>query len=188
MLMVGSAVLYLRLLWLGGSRDNLLGFIGAALIAGWLLREYLRALRREGCSIVPYFEREIGGIDTFASGYAVARNCQRLDELAQRVGAEPLSEFGYEDDIHAYFLGVKAFENRLKWFDATRGRVAISKLLGAVRADPSGFKDADAIIAELERIEHALRKAAAANVRFCLLCRGEGVSPMEIEKREGTFW
>src|SRR2546423_1512443 len=64
--------------------------------------------------IVPYFRRRVGlrGLMPFKGGEALARNCRSLDELASRLGVEPLSSFGFADDRRG---------ETLQWHDAEAG-------------------------------------------------------------------
>ncbi|MBX3435743.1 MAG: hypothetical protein KF847_20690 [Pirellulales bacterium] len=49
--------------------------------------------------LTPYFQRTVGEIETFLSGKALARNLRFLDDRAVQQGVEPLSSFGFADDL-----------------------------------------------------------------------------------------
>ncbi|MBS0262283.1 MAG: hypothetical protein JSS02_10065 [Planctomycetes bacterium] len=129
-------------------------------------------------SIVPYFQSEIGGIESFASGYAVARACQSLDALAAELGLLPLSAFGFNDD----WAG-----EQLVWHAPAEGLATCQGLLAALADRPGALPGQERVIRELRRIAAALQKAHEKKIPFCLLLRvGDGTNAMEWEQRQGT--
>lgn len=133
-----------------------------------------------GPSIKPYFEKRIGGIDTYSHGRAIAKNCKALDQAALDLGIEPLSSFGFED----------SFKNaNLTWYDSRSGLKSVQALLHFVRLKSGAVCDTQAVITELERIETALKKAGEQNVSFCLtIDTTHTTNAMEHEQREGSFF
>ena len=140
------------------------------------------------CAIVPYFERRRTGGGSGRSGYreqmppgsALARNCQRLDELALSNGTKPLSFFGFDDDLVGEVL---------HWHDAAEGLATIEGLLKAVASKHSEFPDSDAIVEDLQDMRFYLKDAASARIRFCFLLReGVGRSGHEDAVRKGCLW
>lgn len=114
--------------------------------------------------VVPSFERRVGlkELSPFSSGRQVARNLGELDRRAISLGVAPISSFGFDEK---------------QWFDANDG-------LRTVRV----LEDAEP---ELGAIAVALEKAAEQGIRFCFVLRQGGdefISPMEMERRRGSFW
>lgn len=137
-----------------------------------------------GARIVCYFRQQAGDTEdaAFRRGFALARNCQRLDRLAAEMGLEPLSAFGFEDD-HA--------REQVEWHSPGSGLETVTGLIRRIEQDPECVPDASATLADLQAIETALQKAADHGVDFCFLLRigrSLAVSPKEIESRQGSFW
>lgn len=109
--------------------------------------------------VVPYFGSRVGEIETYTHGGAIARRVGELDELAGALGVRPLSVFGWNDD----FAG-----EPLVWHESAEGLVTVEALLDHLRAEGA---DEAPIIDDLERIAHALARAAEKEIRFCLLLR-----------------
>jgi len=144
----------------------------------WFALGILSAFSVAGTTIVPYFQRQLGDIHTFARGHEVAKCCQKLDELALRLGLTPLSAFGFNDD----FAG-----EELAWHAPELGLSTVSGLLLALSQGSHISEKREQLVTELTAIEDALRKASDRSVPFCLLVRaGGGTNSMEWEQRKGT--
>lgn len=163
-------------------------------------------------SILPYYKK--GGPemplvegDTFLHGKALVRNCAYLDSLAERHGLEPLSNFGFYND-----LGGKS----PVWYDAERGLKTVSGLLRLLEQQPALWypeeyfeeyfeeylkeypqaspdmvalaRDLDPLLDDLGRLEASLAHAHEISVPFCLLLRyGNSASGQEMDVRAGYF-
>jgi hypothetical protein len=132
--------------------------------------------------IVPYFRQYLGDIDTFSSGQTLARNCRQLDQLAGEMHLLPLSAFGFNDDR----LG-----EQVAWHDPQQGLETVTGLLQKIRSQPETVADAEALVAELEKIATALQKAEERGISFCFILRegmDRAIVPMEMDLRQGKFW
>ena len=116
---------------------------------------------------------------SFLGGKALARNCIDLDTLAREVGLEPLSRFGFADDLGG---------GQVTWYSPARGLRTVSGLLMALRQDPTLLREAEAVIAELFLVEANLRDAVRHQAPYCLLLRyGSVTSGHEMDVRQGYF-
>lgn len=125
--------------------------------------------------IVPYFESRIGRHDAFRHGAVVARRCASLDELCLARGVRPISSFGFADDIRG---------ERVVWYDASEGLLTIRELVAAVHEEILLGED-------LRAMEQALLRASEEDIRFCFILRNgmdHYISPMEMDRRVGSFW
>lgn len=129
-------------------------------------------------TIVPYFQKQLGEIHTFAQGHAIAKNCQKLDELALRAEFTPLSAFGFNDDLAG---------EELTWHAAQQGLATITGLLLALRQSSQRCAQHEQLLNELTAVQHALQRASDQGVPFCLLLRTTGfTSGQEWEVRKGS--
>ena len=172
---VGGVLLY-RVLW-GRNPDDV------ALAAAWWAMGGLVAIGFVGAwrsaarwaSVHPYFERRVGGISTFASGYAVARHLPWLDEVADACGVPKLSSFGWNDDWRG---------EKLVWHAPESGREVIGCLLESL---PERFAPGHALYEELGAMDRALEAAGAKQIRWCLLLRHNNMTNgLEWDQRQGT--
>ncbi len=148
-------------------------FLVVILIAFLNLLDYYRNVR-----IIPYFERPVGGIDTFLGGEALVRQIQPLDDLAAEIGVTPLSDFGFADDLDG---------EAMTWHAAEHGLRSVQALLDALESQPDRVGQAQATISDLRKIADALGKARDGEIRFALLIRhGNGTSLSEWERRKGS--
>lgn len=93
-----------------------------------------------------------------------------------REGCEPLSTFGFADDLNG---------ETLIWHDAARGLKTVATLLSRCEAE---IEPLMGVKLDLEHLKSALEDAARKNVSFCLLLRHSnvwGVGEMNI--RQGHF-
>ena len=146
-------------LWMGvGGIGPWIGLVIALLIAGgcaWGSIKGFFAVR-----LFPYYEQPVGDVNTFLSGHALARNCLRLDRLAEARGLRTISAFGFNYALRG---------ETIVWHEAAAGRLTITGLLAAVAATPDAVDDAVAVKAELEKVLHALEEAGRKQIRFAFL-------------------
>ena len=118
-------------------------------------------------SVVPYFPRKVGEIDTFGQGEFLARHMAELDEIAASLGLRALSSFGWNDDI----------ENEiLLWHESAEGLKTVNALLDYLQSEEIARIEYAGITADLKRIAHALERADAQGIAFSLLLRHSTVS------------
>ena len=147
--------------------------------------------------ILPYFQKisgverlggsgvkELGGIDSYLHGYAIARNCQALDILAAELNLPLLSDFGFNDDHRG---------EEPTWHPAEAGLSTITRLLQELRrkdvSREMSLDKPDEVVADLERIELALCRARDKSVPFCfILLVRDFTNAQEHEQRLGTFF
>jgi hypothetical protein len=128
--------------------------------------------------IIPYFQRRVGEIDTFLAGEALARRLRCLDRLAAFCGVTPLSEFGFNDDLR---------NEPLLWHPADHGLQSVHALLSALEEKSDVVEDRAVLVRDLQKLEHALSRAAQQGIPFCLLLRhGNATSGHEWSVRQGT--
>ena len=137
--------------------------------------------------IVPYFAEQLGDSECYKHGRAVARNCEKLDRLADRISTRRLSSFGFDDDLRG---------ETLTWHPADIGLKSVTDLLEHLdqlpvsgRSDETADGDLTEMASDLERFESALRSAAERDVRFCLvLLYATGTKVREHDLGEGSFF
>ncbi|NBV24884.1 MAG: hypothetical protein EBS05_23565 [Proteobacteria bacterium] len=155
----------------------------ASVLFFWFLRNAFAEFREvQNARIVPYFQQRGGKGEAFTTGLALSRNCEQLDKLAVELSLEPLSHFGFADDISS---------EAVQWHSASAGLYSVRGLLHYLQAESGLVSDAEHIIADLEKIEVALQGAEAREVRFCLILRqgfDRMISPVEMDRRQGSFW
>jgi hypothetical protein len=134
----------------------------------------------DGVRIVPYFERDIPGPDTFfRSGGALARNCRFLDDVVSESGLAPLTAFGFVDDF---------WRRRAPWYEAVDGLLTVSALRAKVSDCPRLVDEPEAVVADLEHVEARLEEAARLGVRFCLhLRRDRAYTGEEFARSRGKY-
>ncbi len=129
-------------------------------------------------TVVPYFPRKVGEIETFGSGESVARHVAELDEVACELGLMPLSSFGWNDDAQG---------EPLVWHESATGLKTVNALLAFLEAEEFAWADHAGTIADLKRIAHALERADAQGIPFALLLRHSSVTNhAEWDARAGT--
>lgn len=128
--------------------------------------------------VMLYFGRALGDIDTFLAGYTLARYLGQLDALATAHGAEPISAFGFADDLRG---------ETLVWHDANEGLQCVRTLRQAIEGQPIANDVRSEIERDLLAWEHALNKASEQDVKFCvLLMHGNSTSGHEWDVRKGS--
>ena len=129
-------------------------------------------------SLMTYYERKVGEVDTWLAGRAAVRALRPLDAMAIEAGVRPLSEFGFADDLAG---------ESVVWHDPREGRTSVAALLKAVEIQPERVADPLAVADDLRRIGEGLDKAAALGISFCFLIRhGDSTNGMEWESRIGS--
>lgn len=128
-------------------------------------------------AIVLYFEREVPG-EWFTDSDALARNCVDLDAIAGAAGVSTLSAFGLADDLAG---------EKLTWHAPEHGLLTISLLSEKIRENPDGVREAETILADLEKMAARLGEARKQGTRFCFVLHGNIVNGQEIEMRKGRF-
>lgn len=171
-----GGMLFYRVLW-GRSPDDL-GLAAAWWVPGGLVATSFVSVwycAARWVSVHPYFERRVGGISTFASGYAVARHLPWLDKAADARRVPRLSSFGWNDDWRG---------EELAWHTPESGREVIGCLLEAL---PERFAPGHVLYEELGAMGQALEAAEAKQIRWCLLLRhANATNGLEWEQREGS--
>lgn len=150
-----------------------------------------------GPSILPYFQKisgvmelapsgiqDLGGIDTYTHGYAIARNCQALDTMARELNLRELSDFGFNDDFRG---------EHPTWHPAEAGLSTITVMLQELRRKGTPWEKSldkpEEVIADLERVEAALCKARDKGVPFCFILQTTHfTNALEHERRLGSFF
>lgn len=141
----------------------------------------------------PYFAEPLGDSKCYFHGHAVARNCEELDRLADRIGTPRLSSFGFNDD----FKG-----ETLTWHPADVGLESVTELLdhlselpvsghsdNVADSDNAADRDLTEIADDLGRFESALHTAAERDVKFCLvLLHSTSTDEREHDIRQGSFF
>jgi len=126
--------------------------------------------------LLPYFERPLGGAETWLAGKSLLSHSRRLDAAAAQFGVQPLSEFASGDDMIR--------DEKLCWFSAEDGLRTVERL---TQPDVTSFPTE--VISDLVRLRDALRLACAKEVQFCLLLReGSFASGQEMDQRRGSFF
>ena len=78
--------------------------------------------------IMPYFQRSLGEIDTFLNGKALVRSLKQLDAVAIEQGVQPLSAFGFNDDLRGETLVWYAPEDGLKTIETLLNELKRSQI------------------------------------------------------------
>ena len=143
--------------------------------------------------VVPYFAESLGDSECYFHGHAVARNCEELDRLADRIGTRRLSSFGFNDDLKG---------ETLTWHPADVGLESVTELLdhlselpvsghsdNAADSDNVADRDLTELADDLGRFESALHSAVERNVKFCLvLLHSISTDEREHDMRKGYFF
>ena len=128
--------------------------------------------------IIPYFERRLGDIDTFLAGSTLARVLKQLDTIAAEENVAPLSAFGFSDDLYG---------EALQWHDPKMGLQSIKAIQQRLMASDVPIAIEEPLRNDLDKWQHALERAALANVHFCILLRhGHSTSGHEWDVRKGS--
>ena len=80
--------------------------------------------------------------------------------MARGLGLAPLSAFGWNDDLE---------REPLAWHEAAVGLKTVDALLVHLQGEELAWDDHAGIVADLKRIAHALSRADAQGIPFCLL-------------------
>lgn len=116
-------------------------------------------------------------------GKALLYYQRQIDELAERLGLEPLSHFFSRDPqaIAAYLRGLGAEPDMdalpdEEWFEPAEGLATVQALLAHLQNEPNDVPEPGRIIADLEVVAAALMAAQDAGSRFHL---GRELAPPE---------
>jgi hypothetical protein len=128
--------------------------------------------------IIPYFQRRLGGIDTFLAGRTMVCFLKQLDRIAENQNAKPISSFGFADDL----LGQEVL-----WHDPMTGLQTIDAIQSVVQQSSIPDAIGRPLLSDLAKWHHALERAAAEHVSFCVLLRhGNATSGHEWDVRQGS--
>lgn len=128
--------------------------------------------------VILYFQRRLGGIETFLAGQTMVRYLAQLDLIATNQSVKPISSFGFADDL----LG-----EEVVWHDPGIGLQSICAIQSAVQQSNVPDAIARPLLSELAKWQHALERAAAEHVAFCVLLRhGNSTSGHEWDVRQGS--
>ena len=128
--------------------------------------------------IMPYFQRSLGEIDTFLNGKALVRSLKQLDAVAIEQGVQPLSAFGFKDDLRG---------ETLVWYAPEEGLKTVETLLNELQRLDIPDAICNGILKDLGSWKNALQRASTENVQFCILLRhGNSTSGHEWDVRKGS--
>ncbi|QMV17357.1 hypothetical protein GOB94_00485 [Granulicella sp. 5B5] len=122
-------------------------------------------------------EGEDPGYNIYVNGRILARHEGQVEQLAVRLGVQPLLEFFSADENSMALLIEEGAGNpdllpRLpppQWYQAEDGLKTVSALVGAVEADPEMMgADGEELLRELREYELVLLKTAERGLRWHL--------------------
>lgn len=121
-----------------------------------------------GAALFIKLEKEVD-FDTFVNGKALSRTSDALDELAARLGVEPLIEF-FSTDPENLPEEAEGIEITWKeeWFAASEGLVTVRALLSHLEATDVAGIDKDRVIADLKEFEQVLGEADKQGIKWHL--------------------
>lgn len=166
----------------------------AATLYLWYVVRTIRHYARMQLRVVPYFERKHFRSDdpsrpvaeesrrAFRAGAGIAADLQHLDDLAERMGVLPLSNFGFGDD---------AFNQPPQWSDITEGIRTLRALIAKTEEPEIARAFNSLTVSDLRTLSAALEEVQSTQQRFSLILRygsDDFVSGVEMEKRIGSFW
>ncbi len=128
--------------------------------------------------VIPYFERRLDEIQTFLAGQTMARTMNQLDAIAMEQNVQPLSTFGFADDLCG---------ETLQWHDPNVGLKSIAAISRRIEDSDVPTTILTPLLDDLKKWQHALERAASENVAFCVLLRhGNSTSGQEWDVRKGS--
>lgn len=149
----------------------------AAMLIWAVVGTILGNLDSRQARVLPYFERRLGGIDTWLAGEYLLANSRALDQIAFELGVTPLSEFASGDPLIA--------GETTAMFDAAPALLTVDALLGAEITRMLG----EPVVSDLTRLRAALALAQEQGVRFSLhLRQGNTASGYEMDMRRGSYF
>ncbi len=171
-----AAVTIVPMVLLGVDTVAMSSIAGALLILA-LLIQVPGLLDALNARVLPFFEQEVGGTDTWLAGKHLLWASRRLDEIAEQMEVPPLSSFASGDPLIQGEAGTL--------YDARDGLASAEVLLAAAMEVGLGAK----VEADLTKLRDALRLAAEKGVQFCLHLReGNSASGHEMEVRGGSYF
>jgi hypothetical protein len=175
-MMVGAGAAAVGLLLLWGRGEPFLASVATAAFL-FLVGTLLGTPDRSRPQVLPYFEQRLGGTDTFLAGCHLLRHSRALDDMAEHLSLQSLSDFESGDDL----MG-----EELCWFSARDVLPTVEGLLSAV-SENNTFPPK--VTSNLTGLRDALQRAGARDVRFCLLLRQQDwASGHEMDSRRGSFF
>lgn len=162
--------------FLGGGSILVAAF--AAAIALFLLLIVTAGIIDEmDVRVLPYFERELGGTNTWLSGRDLLWNSAQLDAIAASAGRIPLSRFVSGDPLIYSETGTL--------FDTDDALATVKTLVEHNSVTCLGTK----VVADLKKLRDALALAQEQGVKFSLHVReGNTVSGYEMDQRRGSYF
>jgi hypothetical protein len=121
-------------------------------------------------------ENEIPGFDPFVKGKAIVRAQDQLDELAMKMGVQPLTSFlssvpaevlevlGESDDELADQLNAAVSQ----WSDPIEGLKTVQALRAHLTSRANAIENSERVIEDLVEYEAVLSRAARERVRWKL--------------------
>lgn len=174
-LSAGAAFFSLRNILLAPTVQDGFGLVFAAAVFVLAVRLLLSLCNRPTLRIVPYFEKVVGcGSEPFRRGKSLARCLRTLDRIAEQAGVEPLSRFGFEDDMRGDIV---------RWHDPAELQQSLRVLISTL--DPSRFLDP---LADLYVLLQAVDCARRGGTRMALQLRMSDDEYIPANNRKGTFW
>jgi hypothetical protein len=129
-----------------------------------------------GVALYVALEKEVPGFDASSGCGKVLERAQRqIDGIARRLNLTPLEDFistdpeeirGYMEDLGGVPDGVQFPAEQ--WFDPSDGLKTVRGLLNHLRNDPSGVRNLQGVLQDLEATEEVLAAAAKQGTRFHL--------------------
>ena len=112
-------------------------------------------------AVILLLDRNLPGISPdVLEGRQIFAEQKLLDNLAEKCGVQPLSDFISMDDIE----GLDEIPS-VEWFDANQGLVTVEALLEAIGDEETVGANKE-LEAELESFRAVLKSAANVDVRF----------------------
>lgn len=126
-----------------------------------------------GASMFVTTEREVDAVDFTIDGKALALNEAELTARCEAVGVTPLSSFlspsvDQQLAVMASFGITDVTPAGEQWFEAEDGLASVAVLLDAVREDPDGFYEHQALTRDLQRLHEILTVVKSSRVRWHL--------------------
>lgn len=123
-------------------------------------------------------DRESPGFDAMVNGKFLARDAERLEEVARSLGLAPLDAYvSYSpEDARAMMEEMGADPDEVAemelpeqtWSDPQEGLDWLQKVGGHLRENPSSVKNPEGVLADLEEYRAVLEQAKAVGARWCL--------------------
>ena len=113
------------------------------------------------------------GFDTHVNGHALAREGRRIERFAKKHGIKsPLDFCSISPDERAKFIESETDEEvdeplpPEEWWTAAEGLAWVAQFRSLVEADPTGLKDPQGVLRDLDEVASVLTKADRINARW----------------------